>query len=690
MITSLIVFASLSSGLGQTIQKPPNRPPLQAIPLPGQKPQGRQLPGIRKIVPELWGWADLHCHPANHLGYGADTNGNGGIFWGKPGLGLTTSNVNTDLPQCPVDSHTGFDADAVRKGTRKVVIGQLDNLTGLLHGTLGAPTFQDWPHANSLLHQQMHIRSIRRAYNGGQRIMIASVADNQMLSNLWSKVAYNAFQSIVPAVDPTFDYQSAKRQIQYIRNMVSANQTWMAIVKTPSELDYAQILDLVTQWDGRSVIPVHLTDNSFGGSALYVDLFNSVNHYLNGSFFSVVYDPRVKFRLGRPSVLKGGQLGSIVPTPIEANAFEKLGYRKFVNGVDQISEGHRNAKGLNKPEFQKLMKLGLLLDVAHMSQESMNDALTLADTYQFPLMNSHTGMRDAQEHSHSEREIRRSDARRIAAHGGVIGIGTEGKTIVHTLFDESRPLVHRFQGGANEWSSPMRNASIHNAPLCGFRLTIGTGDDGLRGGNDNVYAELRLHGGILFQFANLNRSIGLDKGTTYTFHLPTPDLILNQIDKLTIRTNFSGQFGSDVWDVKQFKLTAIIRTHEPVTTFTREISDLLSVMGGKGIAFGTDLNGFAPQVPFTPDPITYPHNVANRYGPANGGFVPLPMGKAYLGTRAYDFKTDGLAHYGMLPDLLQAMSSKPNSEPVLQALFRSANAVVTMWERAEAAKRRVP
>ncbi len=34
------------------------------------------------IPKRLWGWADLHTHPASHLSFGNDEDGNGGMFWG--------------------------------------------------------------------------------------------------------------------------------------------------------------------------------------------------------------------------------------------------------------------------------------------------------------------------------------------------------------------------------------------------------------------------------------------------------------------------------------------------------------------------------------------------------------------------------------------------------------------------------
>jgi len=132
----------------------------------------------------LWGFADLHAHPASHLAFGAERNPDGsfefGIFWGKPGLRWDRVNLAEDLPPCDADSHTVIDdGGPVRKGVRQRVLRHLDAMTpDRLHQPAGCPAFSGWPHARSLMHQQMHVAWIRRAWEGGLRLMIACATDN--------------------------------------------------------------------------------------------------------------------------------------------------------------------------------------------------------------------------------------------------------------------------------------------------------------------------------------------------------------------------------------------------------------------------------------------------------------------------------------------------------------------------------
>jgi len=53
------------------------------------------------------------------------------------------------------------------------------------------------------------------------------------------------------------------------------------------------------------------------------------------------------------------------------------------------------------------------------------------------------------------------------------------------------------------------------------------------------------------------------------------------------------------------------------------------------------------------------------------------------GQRQFDFNTLGLAHHGMLPDLIADLVGIGVPPSTLDALFGSAQAYVQMWRRAE-------
>ncbi len=174
---------------------------------------------------------------------------------------------------------------------------------------------------------------MRRAYDGGLRLMFADATDSQLLSTLWSKVGFNYWPN-VPNPDPNFDYNSAAKQLEFIQSLVAANSSWMQIVKSPAEarqaisgnklavvlglemdsLNLDQILGLVSRFGVRHVIPIHLANSPFGGSAVYKDLWNTNGWFLNShQFVQVEFDPTIQFRLGVPATSSLYRQASLSP-----------------------------------------------------------------------------------------------------------------------------------------------------------------------------------------------------------------------------------------------------------------------------------------------------------------------------------------------------------------------------------------
>ncbi len=60
-----------------------------------------------------------------------------------------------------------------------------------------------------------------------------------------------------------------------------------------------------------------------------------------------------------------------------------------------------------------------------------------------------------------------------------------------------------------------------------------------------------------------------------------------------------------------------------------------------------------------------------------------PLRRLKSGNRDWDFNTDGMAHYGMMPDFLQDLRNIGMQPMQLTYLFRSAEDYIQMWEKAE-------
>lgn len=916
----------------------------------------------------LWGFADLHAHPASHLGFGANDEGKGGIFWGQTGLRFEDAErtIATDLSACSPDKHAGFDEDPVRHLTRKQIIKTINQLTGRTHIDTGWPSFEGWPHALSVLHQQMHITWIRRAWQGGLRLLVASVTDNETLTMLWHR-GFNLFGSH-PKHDPNFDFESARKQLTFLHQLVEANSSWMEICTSPSQartaieahklavvlslemdsLTMEQILTLKQELGVRHITPIHLVNNRFGGVAVYSDVFNTHNYFVNEQFYQVTGDRNLTFRLSKPDYPAAVAVGAIEPKKIEDSEYRTLGYECFAGhrGPCVASGlGHKNVRGLMSHELKHLMREGLLIDLAHMSDEAQHGAIELAERYNYPMSNTHTGLRNDDAPSDSERAMRRSLAVRLGNLGGVIGLGTEGHYVKSTLLeirgDKQNPVV-RFTGDRPTWEISTDLSAEMMGPATRMRVLIRTGGDDLRGGSQAYavveFSDLGKHefslnqkaewknntehevvfdlpqgafaskiksfwirytsgggvgtttdnwnvdrirvqmetghtilsaaGGPVFRFTGERRVwalpvsdssnivisrlrltirtggddlrqnsmataiLRLHNGNEQSFELNNgqnwPNGSINKITlipnqsirasdieslRITFKSGRNNVFDTgDNWNIYELRLDMedspvhlldlsgrplarfmgeqpqvlflssgqedrntsmqvlrvsintgdddlrrnshafakiILRNgseHEvplnlganwendtlyhtfmflpqnilrgdivkfllryqsgredafsqtdnwtvvgvrvdiledPIANWVSDLIDVQNVLGNRGVALGTDMNGYAPQIPFTANPITYPNNIVSRFGGSDS--VSEPLANSQVSTRAFDVHFDGVAHYGMLPDMLAAASESEGGEGAVAGLFRSAEDFVLMWEKCEAA-----
>jgi microsomal dipeptidase-like Zn-dependent dipeptidase len=119
--------------------------------------------------------------------------------------------------------------------------------------------------------------------------------------------------------------------------------------------------------------------------------------------------------------------------------------------------------------------------------------------------------------------------------------------------------------------------------------------------------------------------------------------------------------------------------------FQARLQRIIDNGGYPGLGFSLDLNGFAGapgprlgdnSVCATPqsDPLTYPFT-------SYAGDVTFFQPK--VGNRTLDFNTEGLVHIGLLPDLIEDVRRDGVSDADLEPLFRSAEAYLRMWEKAE-------
>ena len=407
-----------------------------------------------------YGYADLHCHPMAHLAFGGEQDGRS-LFWGNP-----MAPVERALPGCSCAHAPWHFPWSIWSVLPKVLEFEL---TGG-----GFDSFESWPRPTSTIHQQMHISQVRRAFNSGLRLMVACAVNNELLADKYhGPCATNSDDTVVDA------------QIVATEQMVGENREWMTIVKSPMEARQAfrdnklavvlavevdsiagptmrresqsssvPVSDTIDKWwwkGVRMITPIHLADNALGGAAVYDDRFNFLNHYLITKhspdlpkpwFFEVVNAATVPGAEGVNFTLSRAGLYSLI-----------YGATPCYDDIPGV--GHVNRRGLSeagKAFIKGMMARGMLIDVEHMSTRSVWDTLEIAIENDYPLISSHTSIRELAVRGAGQRsasrvlahEAMRSDAvlREIQRLGGVLGIGAHvGPTIKREVDDSANWML---------------------------------------------------------------------------------------------------------------------------------------------------------------------------------------------------------------------------------------------------------
>jgi hypothetical protein len=95
-----------------------------------------------------------------------------------------------------------------------------------------------------------------------------------------------------------------------------------------------------------------------------------------------------------------------------------------------------------------------------------------------------------------------------------------------------------------------------------------------------------------------------------------------------------------------------------------------------GTPYGSDMNGLhaepAPRSDAAQNPVTYP------FRSFDGGSL---IDKQHSGTRTYDINTDGVDHYGLIPDWIEDLR-KVSGQQIVDDMSNGAEAYLQMWQRA--------
>ncbi|HEU4979094.1 MAG TPA: Coagulation factor 5/8 type domain-containing protein [Solirubrobacteraceae bacterium] len=120
----------------------------------------------------------------------------------------------------------------------------------------------------------------------------------------------------------------------------------------------------------------------------------------------------------------------------------------------------------------------------------------------------------------------------------------------------------------------------------------------------------------------------------------------------------------------------VTATPEDAAPLAQKI-DSLQAYGFAGVGLGTDTGGFnalpGPDPNASKDPLPYP------FRSYDGRVL---FSRQQTGTRTFDVNTDGVAHYGLFPDLLANVQRAPGGGQAMSLLFHSAEAYLDTWQLA--------
>lgn len=484
-----------NSNPGNPIPVNPNPGGTVASTNPPQNPPAAQVP----TPTPLKGFVDMHTHPMSHLGFGKR------LLYGAPDIGsivpagtrncnpedFRATNINEALGNC-TSAHGGWGINnTCGDHMRALVLSNLldkefvNRVSGNAHGDhqhAGSESnpfnFQYFPHQSSKIHQQMWWEWLERAVKvGNLRVMVALAVNSETLAD------------ILNGDNPKDDKASADLQIDEIKLFVGRHSEFMEIAYTSTDLrrivgqgklavvlgmevdnlgnfnklgvdnSQAAVITEILRLYGKGVryiFPIHLSDNKFGGTAVYDNLFNFANKRLTGSFYQVDSGP-VAFRLG----ITPGGIGDFATLQTVKTAMDAMSgtpYPPAYNGdptspdfcpapilgcwktfrlarslltpdpgyliYPGIPGGHVNKYGLTdlgKVAVKEMMRMGMLIDIDHMSDKSQDDTLRLAEQFGYPVNIGHNGLQNSRD---SERIASIANVQRVARLGGVFGVGT--------------------------------------------------------------------------------------------------------------------------------------------------------------------------------------------------------------------------------------------------------------------------
>ena len=161
----------------------------------------------------------------------------------------------------------------------------------------------------------------------------------------------------------------------------------------------------------RQITPIHLTDNAFGGTAIYMRFLDALNVVVTGRHYEVEdgWDQGIRYRLDHDGGLKGDFERTVAGSGPKLSPRPALNRKSLMYGMEGAGEmdtaaapamagrAHANIRGLTVYGMillEEMVARGMIIDVDHMSQKSVDTALNTMESLDYPVVSSHSWFRD--------------------------------------------------------------------------------------------------------------------------------------------------------------------------------------------------------------------------------------------------------------------------------------------------------
>lgn len=615
----------------------------------------------------VWGYADYHTHPMSYMAFG-DLKGIH-TLWGSPGAAFDDyqndhSLVSQDIPHCIWRHGGGPLAEIFLRQSQKLTHFGPTLIDIFPHGKKGGPEFSDFPSFLAGAHQQMHITQIRRNYDGGLRLMVGLATENLGAEYIMSRVEDQHVRLVGEKV-------SLEAQIAGVIELAKRNDSWMQIAHTPEEardiilhdklavilgveIDQLGALGFPTAKDEvrylwnmgvRAVTPVHAVDNKLGSPAVFLAPYNWLNDFLNRSpdhdFRHKDLPPQKFFQVETEDPCSPSTRGQCVQfhfdpeqqrLEIGRSAVSLFRLTPWLSNARvpeyETTNGQKNAFGLTdygREYIEALLDSGMILDTAHMSDHSVQDVYRLI------------GRRLAVRRPDCENSILASQRNRLCSENAYPVIISHASFRAQAFYDE-------------------KNFTPSEYDI-----------------SDGNLALVRQVGGVVGPFAAQTRINPVDtlsnppflndcamssKSYGYAFHYGLQRMEGSGVGMATDFTFIPGvapRFGRNAcWSYHlstnpKEELKFHYRRYDAHAQTNGIVYDKSCFQSTSGVRIGNN----------------------------------APLTCYRMDRRSYDFNLDGLAHFGMVPDMLQDLKNVGLSRSDFEALFSSAEAYLEMWEKAE-------